>query len=196
MSNITREEVRDRLGNVDQIRDLLFGAKLQEYERRFEQIESKLSEFQQEVGECFEDMKNDLALEIQSAVEHWDKRFQSFSTQTQEENKEMRQQIGGFNRKLSNSVESLEETIEEKTSELGSTLLENRQMLQEEIHTLRSDIFETLKGRAIALQEEKTSKQDIAEILFELTMRLKGEDVIPTLQSTLNPDFLVEILSE
>ena len=35
MTQMLREEVRERLGNIDQIRDIIFGAQIREYETRF-----------------------------------------------------------------------------------------------------------------------------------------------------------------
>ena len=32
MAEITKEEMRERLGNIDQIRDIIFGAQLREYD--------------------------------------------------------------------------------------------------------------------------------------------------------------------
>lgn len=37
MSEISREEMREKLGNIDQIRDIIFGSKQREYDSRIEQ---------------------------------------------------------------------------------------------------------------------------------------------------------------
>jgi hypothetical protein len=46
MAEITKEEMRERLGNIDQIRDIIFGAQLREYDNRFDKIDSDLSMMQ------------------------------------------------------------------------------------------------------------------------------------------------------
>ena len=53
MSELTRDEMRDRLGNLDQIRDLLFGKDMQDYDRRFQKIESDLAALHQETQKTY-----------------------------------------------------------------------------------------------------------------------------------------------
>ena len=49
MGEITRDEIRERLGNIDQIRDIIFGAHLREYTSRLDKAESDISAIQQDV---------------------------------------------------------------------------------------------------------------------------------------------------
>ena len=48
MSNMTKDEVREKLGNIDQIRDIIFGAQMREYDARLEQMRSDMNQQQQE----------------------------------------------------------------------------------------------------------------------------------------------------
>ena len=48
MTQMSREDVRERLGNIDQIRDIIFGTQLREYENQFTKLESDISVLQQE----------------------------------------------------------------------------------------------------------------------------------------------------
>jgi hypothetical protein len=43
MSEVSKEEIRERMGNVELIRDIIFGSKLQEYDNRLDKLESQLS---------------------------------------------------------------------------------------------------------------------------------------------------------
>ncbi len=68
MAEISKEDMGARLGNIDQIRDLLFGHKTEEYEQLFEKhterldkLESELSQFKAEMGgprNCFNKYQN------------------------------------------------------------------------------------------------------------------------------------------
>jgi Na+/phosphate symporter len=81
MTDITKEQMRDRLGNIDQIRNLLFGEQLgeysqrfQSYEDRFENIESELLSFQEETRNRLNQLQNSLTTEIRSAVDSIEKK--------------------------------------------------------------------------------------------------------------------------
>jgi len=54
--------------------------------------------------------------------------------------------------------------------------------LQGDLDDLRSQIFEELERYVSLLTEVKISKDDMAELLFELGLRLKGTEFVPELQ--------------
>ena len=54
--------------------------------------------------------------------------------------------------------------------------------LQEDVHNLRTQIFEQLDLRFATLSGVKVSRDDMAELLFELGMRLKGTEFVPKLK--------------
>jgi hypothetical protein len=49
MGEISQDEMRERIGNIDLIRDIIFGSKLKEYDSRLDKLESKLSLLDQEM---------------------------------------------------------------------------------------------------------------------------------------------------
>ncbi|MGE5656957.1 MAG: hypothetical protein ACM37W_10100 [Actinomycetota bacterium] len=182
MAEITKEEMRERLGNIDQIRDIIFGAQLREYDTRFDKIESGLSMLQQDLQTRVEQVKTVLSTELRIAVDSIEKKLKSISTNSQEEVADLRQQLDRVNRKFSSSFESLDETIDSKTSALRDDLSATRDKLQEETRQLKAQVFEELDRRFSMLREVKVSRDDMAEILFELGMRLKGTEFVPQLK--------------
>ncbi len=182
MAEITKEEMRERLGNIDQIRDIIFGAQLREYDNRFDKIESDLTILQQDIQTRLEQVKSVLTTELRTAFESVEKKFKSLSTTTQEESADMRQQIDRINRKFSTSIESLDEAIDSQTTSIRSDFSQSRDQLQEEIRSLKTQVLEELDRRFSVLREVKVSRDDMAEILFELGMRLKGSEFVPELK--------------
>jgi hypothetical protein len=196
MGEITREEIRERLGNIDQIRDIIFGAHLREYNGRLDKIESDLGTMQQEVRDRINEVKNVLSIELKSAVDSIDKRIKVITTATQEESADLRQQIDRVNRKFTNGIEALDEAVETQKNALREELTDTRDRLQEDIRELRSHIFEELDRQFSMLKEVKVSKDDMAEILFELGMRLKGTEFVPELKEAAELDYEEVTLSE
>ncbi|MBE9095084.1 hypothetical protein [Tychonema sp. LEGE 07203] len=195
MAEITKEEMRERLGNIDQIRDIIFGAQLREYDNRFDKIDSELSMMQQDVQTRIEQIKAVLSAEIKVAVDSLEKKVKSLTSNTQEESADLRQQIDRVNRKFSSSIESLDEAIDNQTSSIRDELSQTRERLSEETRTLKTQVFEELDRRFSMLRDVKVSRDDMAEILFELGMRLKGTEFVPELKgvtdSKLNNEFLL-----
>lgn len=195
MAEITKEEMRERLGNIDQIRDIIFGAQLREYDNRFDKIDSELSMMQQDMQARIEQIKTVLSGEMRAAVDSFEKKIKSITLNTQEESADLRQQIDRVNRKFSSSIEALDEAIDNQTTSIRDELSQSRERLSEETRTLKTQVFEELDRRFSMLREVKVSRDDMAEILFELGMRLKGTEFVPELKgmtdNKLNNEFLL-----
>lgn len=182
MAEITRDEIRERLGNIDQIRDIIFGAHLREYTSRLDKAESDISTIQQEVRDRLDEIKSALASELRAAVESIDKRLKNISASTQEETADLRQQFDRINRKFTNNIENLDEAVEAQRVALREEIAQTREGLQNDTRELRSFVLEELEQHFAILREDKLSKYDLAELLFELGLRLKGSEFVPELR--------------
>jgi uncharacterized protein (UPF0335 family) len=189
VGEITRDEIRERLGNIDQIRDIIFGAHLREYTSRLDKAESDISAIQQNVLDRLSDLKSVVAGELRAAVESIDKRLKTISVSTQEEAADLRQQFDRINRKFTNSIESIDEAVEAQRVALRDELTETRDNLQNDNRELRSLVLEELDRHFSILRADKLSKADMAELLFELGMRLKGSEFVSELSETAEEKF-------
>lgn len=188
MSDITKEEVRDRLGNIDQIRDIIFGAQLRDYDNRLNEIESNLLLLQQEMRDRTEQIKISFSTEIKTAVDMLERKLKSLSSATEEECTEIRQQVDRLSRKSSSSIQALDEVVNAQTNIIRGELTQAKSQFQEDVLALRGLVLQELDRRFTQLSETKASKDDIAEALFALGMQLKGTEFIPKLRETVDPD--------
>lgn len=195
MSEISKEEMRERLGNIDQIRDIIFGPQLREYDNRFEKIESDISLLQQEMRDRIDQVKTVVSTELRSAFDSLEKKLRSISLSYQEEISDLRQQVDRVNKKFTNAVETLDQNVDNQTNSIRKELTESRTKLQEDVRTLRIQVFEELERRLSSMRDTKVSKDDVAEIMFELGMRLKGNEFVPQLKQavTVEDDVYTDI---
>lgn len=188
MAEITKEEMRERLGNIDQIRDIIFGPQLREYDNRFDKVESDISLLQQEMRDRIDQVKTVLSTEIRAAADSVEKKVKSLNLTTQEEIADLRQQLDRITKKFSNTIESLDEAIDNQTNSIREELTQARSKLQDEVRVLRGQVFEELERRFSMMREEKLSKDDMAEFFFEIGMRMKGNEFIPQLKEAAETD--------
>ncbi|WP_341530740.1 hypothetical protein WKK05_16605 [Nostoc sp. UHCC 0302] len=186
MNQMSREDVRERLGNIDQIRDIIIGAQLREYENRFSKVESDLSLLQQEMRSHLEQLKTNFTAELKGMAEVLEKKLKLLSLNTQEETADLGQQVDRLNRKFSISVQSLDEALDSQTTSIREELSQNKAQLQDDMTALRDLILEELDRRFSQLRETKVSKDDIAETFFALGMRLKETEFIPKLREAVD----------
>lgn len=188
MAEVTRDEMRERLGNIDQIRDILVGSHLRDYDTRLAQVETDLALLRQDVRDRIEDTKIVLGTEMRTALESLDKKLKAISLTTSEESADLRVQLDRTNKKLANTMTVLNDAIDKQTNALREDLLTARDKLQEDVRTLRNQIFEELDRQFLSLRNGKVSRDDMAEILFELGMRLKGTEFIRQLKEATDND--------
>ena len=183
MSDITKDEVRDRLGNIDQIRDIIFGAQLRDYDNRLNKVESDVLLLQKDLRDRIEQVQSTLTAELRSAVEGLEKKLRTHQAAAQEESSELRQHLDRVSKKMSSSIQTLDEAVDRQFDATRSDLVATKEHLQSDINTLRDLVFEELERRLLQVQDKKASKDDLAETLFELGMRIKGAEFIPALKA-------------
>jgi gas vesicle protein len=182
MNQLKKEEIYDKLGNIDQIRDIIFGSQLRDYNTRFDKLESDLINFRQELIDRIQEVKTTNATELRSALDTMDKRIRAIQSTGEEERNELRQIIDRTHRKSSSNFDKLGEDLEASTGLLRDNLSETKSKLQDDIRNLRTYVQEELERRLSAIGNIKVSRDDMAEILFELGMRLKGTEFVPELE--------------
>lgn len=182
MNHMLREEVREKLGNIDQIRDIIFGAQLREYETRFGKLESDISLVQQDMRCHVEQLKASFTAELKAGFENLEKKLKLFNLNHEEEAADLRQQVDRLNRRFSSCVQSLDEELNSQTKSIREDITQTKVQLEEELVALRNLVLEEIERSFSNLRQSKVSKDDMAETLFALGMRLKENEFIPMLR--------------
>ncbi len=202
MAEISKEEMRARLGNIEQIRDLLFGHKTEEYEEIFQQhatrldkLESELSRFQGEMGDRLAQLQDSLSTEIKAVADSLEKKLKYLSLTTHEETSRLDQEIQIAEKRSSLAFDELNKTLKVKTNSLQHQLEESKDTLSEDLEQLKNQLFKQLEKSFAELKEAKVSRTDFAEVLFELCLKVKGTEFLPDLkeaaENQIQADFLL-----
>lgn len=184
MSDITKEEIRERMGNVELIRDIIFGSKLQEYDNRLNELESHLSLLEKEIRDRTLAVKTDCLTELRASVGSLEEKIKSLSLTSQKDNADIRQLIDRTYKNFSSSLESIDKAVVSQTGSIRKEISETREKLQEDTQNLKSQIFDELEKRFSMLKDVKLSRNDMADILFELGLRIKKAEFTPELQDS------------
>ena len=182
MGEISKEEMRERIGNIDLIRDIIFGSKLQEYDTRLDKLESYLPLVEKEIGDRIEQVKADCLTELRASVNSLEEKIKSLNLNSQRDNADIRQLIDRSYKNFSHSLESIDKTVGSQTSSIRKELSETREKLQEDTRHLKSQVFDELERRFSTLTDAKLARNDMAEILFELGLRIKKAEFTPELK--------------
>lgn len=202
MGNIKVENMKERLGNIEQIRDLLFGHIISDYEQRFEdnlqrvnRIELDLSNFQTEIRDRLTQLQESLTTELRSSFSSLEKQVQYIKVTTQEQTAGLESQVREIDKKNTNKIESFHKTLTTQTNALRIDLLKTTEELQETIGGLEKRVFDEIERDLSSLKDGKISRIDLADFLFEVCLKLKGAELIPQLTPSndrkLDSDYLL-----
>ena len=187
MTEIDRNQMREKLGNIEQIRDLLFGHKMEEYEQHFDncdrqlsKLESQLAQFQFEIRARLAQIEDSFSKEIHSGLDALEKQLKYLSLNTQEETKTLEEKIDFIEQKLSHNLQAFSETFTLKNTIIKNELSQTKDKLEGEIQSLRFQVREEIEKSFSHLKEGKVSRSDLAELLFDLCLKIKGTDLANT----------------
>ncbi|MDJ0649989.1 MAG: hypothetical protein QNJ60_14945 [Xenococcaceae cyanobacterium MO_188.B19] len=208
MTGITKEEMRRKLGNITQLRELLFGEQIEEYERKFDQsfqhlnqlstevkqLEGKFIEFRADMRQQLHNLENNLSREISSAVDSLEKKIQYLNLNTRSETKRLHQEIQEVAQSTDQSIEEVTDNLKSQTKYLKDELSQTRNDLEKESQSLKQQLTEKIEKNLVELTDGKVSRTDLAEVLFELCLKIKGTNMVSEAQENGGEKIATELL--
>lgn len=166
-------------GNVDQIRDILFGGQMRDYERRFQELEERI---RREADK----LRSDLL-----------KRMENLETLSREQHEQLQSQAQRADRDRREADDNLEQRLQAQGKSLKADLLaleqkqeQDTQGLREKLHRSSNEAAEALRERGeellaelervgAQLRDDKVARQELAGFFSEMALRLNREFDLP-----------------
>ena len=200
MTYNSKEKIREKLGNVDLIKDLLFGNELEDYQERFarcegrlECLESEFTQFQKETSDRLDRFQSDMSTEIRSAIDSLEKKLKYAGFTNREKIEKLDRKLKSQIERNASTIDSLDRDFETKISFFEEKLTKTRQTCQKDVEVLREGVFAELEQKFTDLEEAKISRTELAEFLFELCFKVKGSETFK-LQESENGSVKAELL--
>jgi len=165
------EQLSVGAGNVDKIRDILFGSQMQDYDRRFDRLEKRVDKT---IAEIRDDMTKRLdALEKYNKreIETLLNRLASEADSRTEADKELSHELSDTNKKL----RQLTDSTTNAQRELHKEILDQSKSLRDEIREKNAALSAELAAAVSALTAEKVARVELANHLVEVARRLSGD---------------------
>jgi len=173
-----------QLGNVDQIREILFGSQSRELKDRFDSIENNLKTMNREIHQKIEQNQNDFNDRLTSEVETINRKIKNIVSQQQQEFADLRDTALKSENRLQSSLDILEEEFSAKNDQLQRQQTQNNNNLRTQMDTLQKDLVRVLNEKITELGYDKLSRDDAANIMMEAAMAMKGTSIDQQLSLT------------
>jgi exonuclease VII large subunit len=168
--------------NVDQIRDILFGGQMRDYERRFQELNQR---FEAELARMRDAQDKRLAQIDKRIDDQLDKLGKLLRQEIQDRNSA----VDDLESRLQQAARTARSEVNKALEALGQELANGDERHRAALADLEAGIAarvgetETAMSRGNEeLRAEKVGRDDMAALLTEFALRLKGDFDLPTLK--------------
>ena len=162
-------------GNLEKVRDLLFGGQMRDYDRKFARLEERLV---RETNELRDEVKKRLsALEayMKAEVESLSERLRAEQDGRTSADNDLGRELRDTGRQFDQKVAQLDDLMARGQRELRQQLHAQRQELGDDIRQRVEDVLVRIAHEAQELRSDKTDRKALAALLTEMAMRLNED---------------------
>jgi len=168
-------EADDAGGNLDKVRDLLFGGQMRDYDRKFARLEERLGK---ETAELREEVRRRLsALEayMKAEVESLSERLRAEQDGRAGADKDLGRELRDSAQQFDQKVSQLDDLVARNQRDLRQQLHAQHQELVDDIRRRVEEVLGRLAHEAQELRSDKTDRKALAALLTEMAMRLNAD---------------------
>ena len=166
-------------GNVDKIREILFGGQMRDYEGRFADLEKRLTQRIDRMGVELEKRIERLNTYAKREVDKLAERIKTErkdrladSKSGSRDLKETVQQVEGW-------FGEVEDRLDVESKELRNAIHEQSEELANLVAETRDHLNTALSSETRQLEDAKLAREDLASLLSEVALRLKKDFKLP-----------------
>jgi DNA repair exonuclease SbcCD ATPase subunit len=169
----------DEGGNIDKIREILFGVQMRDNEKRFSRIEERLLKESAELREDTRKRFEALEAFVQNEFEALSDRLKSEHQSRDESVQALARDLQETGKALERKLAQFDEQTTRSQRDLRQQILDQSRNLSDEIRQKYSELQSLLEREVADLGHAKTDRASLAALFTEVSLRLNNEFKIP-----------------
>lgn len=170
-------------GNIDNIREIIFGTQMRHYEKRFQRLEESLAKESTDLREELRRRLDALEAYAKQETEALADRLKAEKDERKSACADLGKELTGLAKDTEKKTGRLEERATKSHSELRAVLLEQSKSLSSEIKDKGDGLLRELRRELEELRTEKTDRAALTALFTEMAMRLSDELRLPITDS-------------
>lgn len=166
-------------GNVDKIREILFGGQMRDYEGRFADLEKRLSERIDRMGVELEKRIERLNVYAKREVDKLSARLKDERKDRLADGKNGVRELKDFSQQVESWFGEVEDRLDVESKDLRNALHEQSEELAAVIAETREQLDTAISDETRELADAKLAREDLAGLLSEVALRLKKDFKLP-----------------
>jgi hypothetical protein len=169
-------------GNLDKVRDILFGAQVRESDRRFARMEEKLAKDNDDLRAEVRKRLDALEAYIKAELETLTDRLKSEETSRTEAVADVAQGLKEAVKNFDKRVAQLDDQMLKGQRDLRQQLLDQSNRFTDDLQQTQNTAATQLERAVEHLQSDKTGNAALASMFTEMAMRLNNEFHLPDVE--------------
>ena len=160
------------VGNVDKIRDILFGTQQRDYEKRFKRLEDRFSKDNMHLRDDMMQKLKSLEELINGEVDSLGERVSTERQERTADVQNLQHEINTVRNELTNRLAQLDEQFSKDLKQFRQQTHTKFKELASQIRQSNDNLTGAFKADVAQLQEEKVNRSDLAAFFSEFSLRL------------------------
>jgi DNA anti-recombination protein RmuC len=166
-------------GNIDKIRDILFGVQMRDYEKRFTRLEERLLKESADLRDDTHRRFDALETFVKSEFEAMTQRLQAEQRSRDESVQSLTGDLQNAGKTFDKKLTQFEEETNRSQRDLRQQILDQSKTLSDEIRQKNAELSSALDREVAELTDAKTDRASLASLFTEVALRLNNEFKIP-----------------
>lgn len=193
------------VGNIEKVRDILFGTQMRDYEKRFirmeERMNKEISNLREETKKRFDSMESYTKGEIESLsdrltaeqnertesvkreVELLSDRLKTEQSERAASIKDLSREATEMNRALEKRLAQLDEQLNKISRDLRQQLLDQSKELSDIIRLKYEDTMAAMERLAHELRSDKVDRSKLSELLMGMALQLTDDSALRLIEA-------------
>ena len=162
-------------GNLDKVRDILFGTQMRDYEKRFNRMEERFMKQCTNLRDDTRKRLDSLETYIRQEIESLGEIVKKQQSTQDEALKDIAQEVKNQTISLEQKVSHLDEQSNKTAKDLRQQILEQSKNLDDEIQQKFSEMLAVIERETKELRIDKANRSTLSALFAEIAMRLRSE---------------------
>ena len=162
-------------GNIDKIRDIIFGSNMRDYEQRFARLEETLRKESHDIRDATRRHLEALEAYVHKELAALEGRLNVERDERAESHGRLSADLTTHSSSLFKKIGEVENQEAQAKREIRNDLLQQSKELTDAIRTKGEELVALLERRSQELQHQKTDRAALASLFSEVSMRLTDQ---------------------
>lgn len=168
------EVINPGLGDIEKVRDILFGKYVASFEQRFAELESRLEADVDQLKDKLIDKMGSMDKAVNESLARLDTQIVQETSARDTELLSLQANLRDAESALQHAITSMEDQANQDLAAVRSSLEESLQDLQDRALATQAELTAQIDQQKEDLQHDKVGRQSLALMLDEVALKLRG----------------------